>query len=242
MDKSIPPAAAILLDFIYRTETGKGPPECYEVIFGNRQSVLEKPLTTMTLDEVEAAQATWSSKAWAAKFKSKVASSAAGAAQFMRNTLDAPKTLRDIEGEMGLTGREKFNPNLQDRMAYHLLKRRGFIEFMAGKLTMPQFGNRLAMEWASFPVLSSIKGDKGRMLKRGETYYAGDGINKVLTKPEDVEAILRKARATGMEFPDVPSPPAEQPPAEQWEVDWMKVIKVVGGIVVALLILYAVLK
>ena len=48
MDKTVPPGAALLLDFIYRTEVGKGAPACYNVIFGNRQSRLAKQLTAMT--------------------------------------------------------------------------------------------------------------------------------------------------------------------------------------------------
>jgi hypothetical protein len=54
-----------------------------------------------------------------------------GAGQFMKNTLDAAGTLRDIEGEMGLTRREKATPHLQDRMGFHLLKRRGYQAFTA---------------------------------------------------------------------------------------------------------------
>lgn len=38
MDTSVTAGAAILLDFIYRTETDKGPPACYDVIYGNRSS------------------------------------------------------------------------------------------------------------------------------------------------------------------------------------------------------------
>ncbi|WP_353641633.1 hypothetical protein [Mesorhizobium sp. WSM2239] len=37
MDKTVPAGAALLLDFIYRTETKKRAPECYEVIFDNRR-------------------------------------------------------------------------------------------------------------------------------------------------------------------------------------------------------------
>lgn len=55
----MPPGAAMLLDFIYRTEAGRGPPECYRVIYGHNQDKLPKPLTSMTLDEVEAAQPGW---------------------------------------------------------------------------------------------------------------------------------------------------------------------------------------
>jgi hypothetical protein len=45
MDKTVPAGAALLLAFIYRTETKKAAPECYEVIFGNRETKLSKSLT-----------------------------------------------------------------------------------------------------------------------------------------------------------------------------------------------------
>jgi peptidoglycan hydrolase-like protein with peptidoglycan-binding domain/muramidase (phage lysozyme) len=196
----VPQGAAILLDLIAQVETSRDVPERYEVIYGHNQDKLPKPLTQMTLDEVEAAQPGWTKR---------FGSSAAGAYQFMRNTLDAPRTLRDIEGEMGLTGAEMFDADLQDLMGFHLLKRRGYYEFIVGKLSATQFGNRLAMEWASFPVLSAIKGAH-RRLKRGQSFYAGDGTNKSLTKPEEVEAVLARVLATR-----APQPSPEQAVPEE---------------------------
>lgn len=209
MDKTVPAGAAILLDFIYRTETDKGPPDCYNVIFANRQSALKKPVTQMTLAEVQAAQAIWATKAWAAQFKSTKASSATGAPQLMR------ATLASLIDELGLRMSQVLDGNLQDRLGYHLLKRRGYDEFMSGKITRQEFGKRLAQEWASFPVLAPVKGAT-RALTRGQSYYAGDGLNKSLTKPETVEAVLDKVRAAGngVAVPAQPSAaPAAPPPA-----------------------------
>jgi len=195
---NVPAGAALLLDYIYRTETGMGPPGCYTVIYGHNQAKLSKPITTMTLDDVEAAQPTWSKR---------FGSSAAGAAQFMRDTLDAPYTLKDIEGEMGLTGKELFSPELQDRMAYHLLKRRGYLDFISGKKSRVDFGKALAQEWASFPVLADTKGQR-RPVKRGQSYYAGDGLNKALVSPEAVEVLLDKVKAAAQAKPPPVSTPA----------------------------------
>lgn len=77
MDTTVPTGAATLLDFIYRTDAWQRP--ACETIFGNRQSRLPKPITKMTLGEVIDAQKTWATKAWARKFGSDKASSAAGA-------------------------------------------------------------------------------------------------------------------------------------------------------------------
>jgi muramidase (phage lysozyme) len=179
MDRSIPPGAALLLEFIYETETSRKPPQCYEVIYANKQGKLPKPLTKMTLDEVISSQRRWSKNH---------GSSAAGAPQFMRNTL------LGLLSELGLAGSQILDGNLQDRLAFHLLKRRGYEEFIAGEITRIQFGKRLAQEWASFPVLAPTKGAH-RDLPRGVSYYEGDSLNKALGDPETVEAVLDRVKA-----------------------------------------------
>lgn len=210
MDKTVPAGAAVALAFISRTETDREPPDCYEVIYGHNQRKLSKPITSMTLDEVEANQPVWSKR---------FGSSASGAYQFMKNTLDAPQTLRDIEGEMGLTGKEKFSPDLQDRMAYHLLKRRGYLTFISGKLSRNGFALNLAKEWASLPVLHDCQGAH-RWVRRGQSYYAGDGVNKALVDPEEVERVLGKvlAAAKGATTPADTETPVSGP------LSWLSIL------------------
>ena len=207
MDKTVPAGAALLLDFIYRTDAGKAPPDCYQVIFGNRQNRLEKPITQMTLGDLIVAQKNWSSKTWVkANWGYNTASSAAGAAQFMR------ATLQDLSRELGLKGTQVFDANFQDRLAFLLLKRRGYEDFMAGKINRTEFGKRLAQEWASFPVLAAVQGAH-RKLKRGETYYAGDELNKALVKPEAIEALLDKVKAAGNAVTPSPIAQSDEPEA-----------------------------
>ncbi|MQV96804.1 hypothetical protein GHK46_04955 [Sinorhizobium medicae] len=177
MDKTVPPGAAILLDFIRETEVGRSDRASYDVIYGHNQAKLPQPLTTMTYGEVVDAQ-----KGWSKQF----GSSAAGSYQFMRATLiDLAKAVHSISGA------DRFTPDLQDRLGYRLLVRRGYPEFITGKISLVQFGENLAKEWASFPVLVSCKGAH-RVLKRGQSYYAGDGLNKALVRPEKVEAVLKQ--------------------------------------------------
>jgi len=191
MDKTVPAGAAILLDFIGQTETGKPGPEGYGVIFANKQGKLAKPLTAMTLDEVIAEQVRWSKNH---------GSSAAGRYQFMR------ATLRGLISELGLRGSQKLDPNLQDRLAYHLLKRRGYVEWAAGKIGDVEFAKRLAMEWASLPVLEATRGQH-RNLNAGQSFYAGDGLNKALVSPAKVRDVLARARqALGSPAPTEPRP------------------------------------
>ncbi len=200
MDKTVPAGAAILLDFIRKTEVGRTDRASYDVIYGQNQHKLKKQITAMTIGELVDEQASFTKR-----FKS----SASGGYQFMR------KTLQDLSRELRLNGRQVFDPDLQDRLGYHLLKRRGYGEYMAGKITMTEFAKRLAMEWASFPVLAATKGQH-QQLKRGQSYYDGDELNKALVKPEAIEAVLRKVQAAGNGLP-VPVPEkleAESQPSE----------------------------
>jgi hypothetical protein len=43
----------------------------------------------------------------------------------------------------------------------------------------------LAREWASLPVQRDQRGAT-RLVKRGQSYYAGDGLNKASATPEEV--------------------------------------------------------
>lgn len=192
MDRTVPPGAAILLDFIRGLETGRSDSSAYNVIYANKQDKLPKPITTMTVAELQEHQ----TEGWPAK------STAAGGYQFMR------ATLRDLRKELGLRDGQMFDPNLQDRLGYHLLKRRGYEAFVAGKLSVQGFALNLAKEWASLPVLAHTRGSE-RQVQRGQSYYAGDGLNKSLVKPEAVEAILASVLKAGS-FP-VPPPPDIDP-------------------------------
>lgn len=191
MDRTVPPGAARLLDFIGGIEAPKG----YNVIYANRQGRLPKPITKMTIAELQAHQAS----GWPAK------STASGRYQFMR------ATLKELRAELSLGDNQVFNSDLQDRLAYHLLKRRGYDTFMAGKLSLNGFALNLAKEWASLPVLTDCKG-ASRQIKRGQSYYAGDGLNKSLVSPESVEALLREVKGIAAE-PAEPQPTAPAKPA-----------------------------
>ncbi|MGW5961022.1 hypothetical protein [Methylorubrum thiocyanatum] len=172
---SLPAPAKRLLDFIGSKEAPRG----YDTVFGNRMDRMPKPLTTMTVDEV-IAQGKWRTDTFG--------SSAAGRYQFMRATL---ASLKQTER---LTGRERMTADLQDRLGYALLLRRGYAKFMVGQLSVAGFGLALAQEWASFPVLAPTKGAH-RQVQRGQTYYLGDGLNKVLATAGEVEAVLRSMLA-----------------------------------------------
>jgi len=83
-------------------------------------------------------------------------SSAVGKYQITR------RTLKDLMRTMKLKGNEKFTPELQDKMAMQLLKRRGLDKFMSGKISQKDFHNRISKEWASVARHGSDKGTYGQ--------------------------------------------------------------------------------
>ncbi|TCQ16398.1 N-acetyl-anhydromuramyl-L-alanine amidase AmpD [Rhizobium sp. PP-CC-3G-465] len=169
----IPPIAHLLLDQIGQVEANGD----YEAVFAHRQHELPKALTEMTVSEIIKAGPSWSRR---------FGSPACGKYQFMTNTLI------DLTKMEKLTGSELFTSGLQDRLGYALLRRRGITKFLAAERSITEFGLELAKEWASFPVLADCMGSH-RRVRRGETFYAGDGLNKALVKPEEVEELLRKS-------------------------------------------------
>jgi peptidoglycan hydrolase-like protein with peptidoglycan-binding domain len=123
-------------------------------------------------------------------------------------------TLQRLKKVLGLSGKELLDGPMQEALGYQLLKDRGFNEFIAGRRSRTAFGLGLAQEWASLPVLVATKGQK-RKVARGQSYYAGDGVNKALVSPERVEAMLDqvKAASTGKAPAAIPSRVPKQPEA-----------------------------
>lgn len=105
-------------------------------------------------------------------------SSAVGRYQIIRGTL------RQIKEDMDLTGEEQFSPEMQDRMAMHLLvNTRNFDDFVEGRMSLDQMMENLSMEWASLPKDFS-----------GLSYYDGDGLNRASAHPAVVRNALLQAR------------------------------------------------
>ncbi len=101
-------------------------------------------------------------------------SSAAGKYQIIN------KTLSSLKKEMGLKGDELFDEKMQDRMAEHLLDKRGYQDYLAGKISEEQFMLNVSKEWASMPKDAS-----------GRSYYTGDGLNKAHTTPATLLLAMR---------------------------------------------------
>lgn len=198
MDKTVPKPAAMLLDFIGNKEAPKG----YDTVYANRMDRMPKPLTSMTMKEI-LNQGKWRTNTFG--------SSACGRYQFM----DA--TLRDLATELDLRATDVFTPDYQDRLGLHLLRRRGYDKWIKGTLSDGEFMLNLAKEWASFPVPYTVKGGS-RTVTRGQSFYAGDGLNKSLVTADAVEKALLVARAQ-VERDDQPIVvAAPEPPLDTREV------------------------
>ena len=168
-----------LLDFIAKPESGGD----YNIVWGGikAQHRPKKPLVTMTIAQV---------LAWQDSIDALYPSEAAGRYQIMEDTL------RGLWPEAGMTLLSLFNEPGQDKLATTLLRRRGLVAYMEGKISADDFANRLAMEWASLPVVTGPK--------KGRSYYAGDGLNK---SHVSVEAFLAAVRAVK----DAPKPVVASP-------------------------------
>ncbi len=235
MDKTVPAPAALILNKIREVEVGTASRAGYDVIYANKQDKLPKPITQMTIAELQGHQ----SKGWPAK------STASGGYQFMK------ATLMDLRGELSLKDTQVFEPNLQDRLGYHLLLRRGYLKFAAGTMSRTAFGLNLAKEWASFPVLAATQGAK-RKVTRGYSYYDGDGLNKSLVTPAEIEKLLDDALALREAPPAQPvNPPIptgepleehEQTIAPIAKPSWLIKGLIAAAIIILILIVLSVVK
>lgn len=108
--------------------------------------------------------------------KSKYGSGAKGRYQFL------PKYFKIFVDKSGLNMSDKFSPKNQDKMALDIFK-----DKMGNCLKLE---DKLVRTWAALPVLYGRKGDE-RYVNRGQSYYAGDGVNKAHIKADHFEKVLR---------------------------------------------------
>ena len=146
-----------LLDFIAEPESGGN----YNAYYGNARNQTTR-FTDMTVGQV----LDWQRR--------KSGPTPVGRYQFVRGTLE------DQYASAGLELDDRFDEEAQDKLAVHLMRRRGLDEYMQGGLSAEEFGNRLAKEWAAMPLLSGPG--------KGDSYYAGDGVH---SRAADAGGVLR---------------------------------------------------
>lgn len=147
-----------LLDLIGGVEAPKG----YDQVYGGIRSSDQppKPLTSMTVREV---------LAWQDSIDSRYMSEAAGRYQIMEDTL------RDQVKKGNVSLDQRFDSGTQDALAVSLMNQRGLASYQAGLIGAEDFAQELSKEWASLPAITQ---DRNGRSAKGQSYYAGDGLNK----------------------------------------------------------------
>ncbi|SIT74820.1 lysozyme family protein [Pontibaca methylaminivorans] len=154
----------------------------YDIVYLGIPANLRPPkaLTSMTIAEV---------MAWQSTIRPRVKSTAAGAYQFIA------ATLRDAVAGTRIDTARRFDPTAQDELALWLLtSKRGVDRYLRGEISANMAMTALAQEWASLPVPLAMQGSR-RRVNAGQSYYAGDGLNKALVSISDVRAALEDCRA-----------------------------------------------
>jgi hypothetical protein len=171
-----------LLDLIARHESEsaaakQGVASGYDVVVWQAFGVYPPPkaLTALTVSEV----LDWQAEAirrYRQKMQSRTGYSAAGRYQIVRATL---QSLIDSDWKMT----DRFDAETQDLLALGLLRRRGWDQWLAGRLTDAAFADALSMEWASLPY------------RTNRSYYDSDGHgNQALVSRDEVLRVLKGIR------------------------------------------------
>jgi muramidase (phage lysozyme) len=168
-------------------------------------------LVGMTLDQIDKLQTKMLQHP-----KNKLRSSAVGRYQIIRTTL------RAIREQLGLTGMELYDAEMQDRLGCYLLGQRGIDKWLSGRLSLDTLISNLSQEWASIP-----KPD-------GKGHYAGQNAAVSVSQ---VKAALGEVNARHMRSQPKQTVEVEKkvvPPAVETEVKkktglWGWITSILGG-------------
>ena len=188
---SIPVGAKRLLSFISQYEAPNG----YVDYFRGVKFPPPRPLTEMTINQV----LDWQKAA----NPPGLGTAAAGRYQIIE------PTLKGLVRNLGLTGDELFNEEMQDRMAFSLLEGRGWGKFIRGSITAEQFADNVAKEWAALPLTTGPR--------RGLTAYPPN--NRALCSVEEYLEAIWQARQDHMDNWPKPTPkPAQDSGVSVWSL------------------------
>jgi len=187
-------ASGKLLDFIGKAE-GAG----YNTKFGGEVT----DLTSKSINEIIAVQ-----KQMVAEGKG---SSAVGKYQFINSTLER------LVDKLKIGKDEKFNPEMQDKLARELIKESGSDKVKEGKMSQKQFADNLAGVWASLPKES------------GKSVYHGDsmGNKATVTRKQLEEAISTQPVST--QTADAPKTKTADAPETKTQIPGAKLGGMLSG-------------
>lgn len=161
----------------------------YNAVYGNADS--QHDLSQYTVDEILGQQQ------YARTHGAK--STAIGAYMLLY------KTLKGLKAQMGLSGNEKFTPELQEKMGDTLLLNRGLKDFQNGRMSKKAFALSLSQEWAALPDPNT-----------GRSFYDGDGLNRALTSTAKVYEALGFAATPSVQNAAYTPSSASSPMATGW--------------------------
>lgn len=166
-------------------------------------------LSNMTVNEVLDWQRNWTNEQRRAGIPVDQCSSAAGKYQFIR------ATLAGTAKQMGLTGDEKFTPELQDRMAMQQLKNAGYDKYVAGKTNDQTFLNKVAGVWSSIPKSNGRSAHEGIGINAAGTTVSS-AVSTLQAERSSIQAAAAKPETTTQAFSaastGAPKPPATNTP------------------------------
>ena len=153
----------------------------YNIVWGGigKADHPPRPLTNMMVKEV---------LEWQKGIDRLYRSEAAGAYQIMEDTL---RDLMKVKSH-GVLMTDIFSEKVQDKLAYALLERRGLSRYLAGEISAMNFAQQVSKEWASLPCTIVDAEDRAAT---GQSFYAGDGLNKAHTDIATFLAAVRACRA-----------------------------------------------
>jgi hypothetical protein len=149
---------------------------------GNSEKIIGKKLTDMTIGEIMDRAAKPSDNAQKRKADGLIF--AAGKYQIV------PKTLKGLI-DAGIASRdEKFSPEVQDRLGMELIRQTGALK-MASEGRYDDAQNALAKVWAGIPLATdTMNKETGRMMKAGQSFWAGPGNKSSAASGKDVRSSL----------------------------------------------------
>jgi len=109
-----------------------------------------------------------------------------------------PSTFKDAVEKTGLSENQKFDEQTQDKMFEYFLsqKKPKIGKYLNGdpSVTRDEAIIEVAKEWASVGVPIDMRGAY-KEIKKGESYYSGDGVNKASTSPDLIGQMLDDTRS-----------------------------------------------
>jgi len=158
-----------ILNTIYGVESNNN----YDAWNNSAKNPPQKDLTSLTVKEIM-------------DYQGNNKGPAAGAGQIKFDTLSY------LINAGTLSEDDLFTAATQDIANNKLLDRRGFNSWLSGDLSDLDFGDNIASEWASIPLLSSMTTPNGVEKERGESRYGGS--NKALLGADVWENVLYTAK------------------------------------------------